>query len=154
MKIMGLDYGSRTVGVAVSDALLMTSQPREILRREREHQLRRTLARIAEIVREEDIRLIVLGKPVHMDTSEGVRVGETLRFRDLVTQRTGLPVELSDERLTTVEADEMMDRMGIRRQDRRQYVDMLAASVILQEYMENHRTELQKMLAARRESNR
>ncbi|MBR3367995.1 MAG: Holliday junction resolvase RuvX [Lachnospiraceae bacterium] len=147
MKIMGLDYGSRTVGVAVSDALLMTSQPREILRREREHQLRRTLARIAEIVREEDIRLIVLGKPVHMDTSEGVRVGETLRFRDLVTQRTGLPVELSDERLTTVEADEMMDRMGIRRQDRRQYVDMLAASVILQEYMENHRTELQKMLA-------
>ena len=98
-------------------------------------------------MREEDIRLIVLGKPVHMDTSEGVRVGETLRFRDLVTQRTGLPVELSDERLTTVEADEMMDRMGIRRQDRRQYVDMLAASVILQEYMENHRTELQKMLA-------
>ena len=147
MKIMGLDYGSRTVGVAVSDALLMTSQPREILRREREHQLRRTIARIAEIVREEDIRLIVLGKPVHMDTSEGVRVGETLRFRDLVTQRTGLPVELSDERLTTVEADEMMDRMGIRGQDRRQYVDMLAASVILQEYMENHRTELQKMLA-------
>ncbi len=142
---MGLDYGSRTVGVALSDALLITSQPREIIRRDRENMLRKTFARIEELILTEDVRLIVLGKPLNMDGTGGERVLRTEEFRDRLQRRTGLPVVMWDERLTTVEADEKMDRMGIPRRDRKQYVDMLAAGVILQDYMEEHRDVLQAM---------
>ena len=149
MKIMGLDYGSRTVGVAMSDELLITSQPREIIRRDRENMLRRTLSRIEELILQEDVRLIVLGRPLNMDGTEGERVHRTLEFKDRLERRTGLPVELWDERLTTVEAQELMDRMEIPRQDRGQYVDMLAASVILQDYMEEHREQLRETAAGK-----
>lgn len=142
---MGLDYGSRTVGVAISDSLLITSQPREIIRRDRENMLRRTLARIEELILTEDIRLIVLGKPLNMDGTEGERVRRTEEFMDRLQRRTGVPVVMWDERLTTVEADEMMDRMETPREDRKQYVDMLAAGVILQSYMEEHRDELRDL---------
>lgn len=145
MKIMGLDYGSKTVGVAMSDELLLTAQPKEIIRRDRENKIRRTLARIETLIRENDVRLIVLGLPLNMDDSVGDRAQRTLEFQDRLQRRTGLPVVTNDERLTTVEADEMMDRMGISLTDRKKYVDMLAASVILQDYMESHRTELERL---------
>lgn len=145
MKIMGLDFGSRTCGVALSDALLMTAQPREIIRRDRESKLRRTLARIEELIRENDVRLIVLGMPLNMDDTQGERAARSLEFGDMLRRRTGLPVVMSDERLTTVEADEMMDRMGLRGRERKERVDMIAAAIILQEYMENHRQEIEAL---------
>lgn len=144
MKIMGLDYGSKTVGVALSDELLMTAQPRETIYRERESKIRHTLARIEELITENDVRLIVLGLPLNMDDSEGERALAARSFMDRLERRTGLPVVLQDERLTTVESDEIMKKMGLVPGDKR-YVDQIAANVILQEYMENHPDVLQQL---------
>ncbi|MBP7347728.1 MAG: Holliday junction resolvase RuvX [Butyrivibrio sp.] len=135
MRIMGLDFGSRTVGVAISDELFMTAQAKEIIRRKEENKLRRTLARIEELILEYDIREIVLGLPLHMDSSVGVRAEISMEFKDKLERRTGIPVVLLDERLTTVEADEIMDELGIRGKERKNYVDMIAAKVILQDYL-------------------
>ena len=146
MRIMAVDYGSKTVGVALSDPLLMTAQPHTILRREREGAIRKTLSESEEIVRREDVRLIVVGLPLNMDGTEGDRAALSRTFRDKVERRCGVPAVMSDERLTTVEADETMDSLGLRgRAQRKQYVDMIAAGVILREYMDNHPEELERL---------
>ena len=136
MRIMGLDFGSKTVGVAVSDALLLTAQGVEIIRRKEENKLRRTLARIEELIVEYDVEEIVLGLPRHMNGTEGVRAELTGEFKDKLERRTGLPVILWDERLTTVAADKAMMEAGIRREHRKDYVDMIAAAFILQGYLD------------------
>ena len=141
--LMGLDYGSVTVGVALSDALLQSAWPREIIRRDRESKLRHTLARIEELARENAVTQIVVGLPLNMDGSEGERARAARAFAEMVRKRTGLPVELVDERLTTVEADEIMDKMGLTdRAQRKAQVDAIAASLILQDYMDNNRNRL------------
>ncbi|MBR1772133.1 MAG: Holliday junction resolvase RuvX [Lachnospiraceae bacterium] len=141
MRIMGLDFGSKTVGVAVSDPLLLTAQGVEIIRRQEENKLRRTLARIEELIVEYDVQELVLGLPRHMNGTEGVRVELTQEFRDKLERRTGLPVVLWDERLTTVAADKTMMEAGIRREHRKDYVDMLAAVFILQGYLDKRNNE-------------
>ena len=137
MRVMGLDYGSRTVGVALSDELLLTAQAKEIIRRKEENKLRKTLARIEELIQEFGVELIVLGLPLHMDQSESVRSGLSIEFKDKLERRTSLPVIMWDERLTTVEADAIMDEVGIKKADRKEYVDMIAAQIILQDYLDN-----------------
>ncbi len=138
MRIMGLDYGSKTVGVAISDELLLTSQGKEIIRRNEENKLRRTLARIEELIQEYGVEKIVLGLPLNMDGSVSERSKLCLEFKDRLERRTGLPVEMQDERLTTVEADEIMDEAGFKdRKKRKDYVDMIAAQIILQDYLNN-----------------
>ena len=122
MRIMGLDFGGKTCGVALSDALLITAQPKEIIRRDRENKLRRTFARIEELIEEYDVGLIVLGLPLNMDDSQGERAQKTLEFQESLQRRTGLPVVMSDERLTTVEADEIMKEQGIPREKFHDYV--------------------------------
>ncbi len=141
MRIMGLDYGSKTVGVAVSDGLSVTAQGVEIIRRKEENKLRRTLARIEELILEYDVQEIVLGCPKHMNGTEGVRVERTNEFKDKLERRTGLPVTLWDERLTTVEADRTMTEAGIRRENRKDHVDMIAAVLILQGYLDRRNRE-------------
>ncbi len=137
MRIMGLDFGSKTVGVAVSDSLFMTAQGLEIIRRKEENKLRRTLARIEELIEEYEVEEIVLGFPKHMNASEGIRAELTQEFREKLERRTGLPVILWDERLTTVAADKLMMEAGIRRENRKEYVDKIAAALILQGYLDN-----------------
>ena len=132
MRIMGLDFGSKTVGVAVSDPLGITAQGLEIIRRKEENKLRQTYARIEELIVEYQVEEIVLGLPRNMNATEGERAGLTREFREGLERRTGLPVTLWDERLTTVAADKAMMEAGIRREHRRDYVDMIAASLILQ----------------------
>lgn len=136
MRIMGLDFGSKTVGVAVSDELLLTAQGLEIIRRKEENKLRRTLARIEELIVEYGVEEIVLGLPINMNATEGERAKLTLEFREKLERRTGLPVVMWDERLTTVAADKTMIEAGIRREHRREYVDMIAAVLILQGYLD------------------
>ena len=139
MKIlMGLDYGSKTVGVAVSDALMMTAQPLETVTRDSEKKLRKTLARIAALAEERSVGLFVLGRPVHMDGSAGERVEKCAEFKELLEKRTGIPVVWQDERLTTAEADEILSESGVPKEDRKKYIDQVAASLILQEYMDRH----------------
>lgn len=141
MRIMGLDFGSKTVGVAVSDSLLITAQGLEIIRRKEENKLRRTLARIEELIVENGVEEIVLGLPKNMNGTEGVRVELTMEFREKLERRTGLPVILWDERLTTVAADRAMMEAGIRRENRKDYVDMIAATLILQGYLDRRNKE-------------
>ena len=137
MRIMGLDFGSKTVGVAVSDSLLLTAQGLEIIRREKEDKLRRTLALIEELIVEYEVEEIVLGLPKNMNATEGERVELTAQFKEKLERRTGLPVTLWDERLTTVAADKAMIEAGIRRENRKEYVDKIAASLILQGYLDS-----------------
>ena len=132
MRLLALDFGSKTVGVAVSDTLGLTASAVEIIRRKSPNKLRQTLARIEQLVREYDVDRIILGYPVMLDGSEGERVEKTKEFASMLERRTGKEIIFQDERLTTVEAYEIMDMMGIKKEDRYHYVDMV---VILEDYL-------------------
>ena len=136
MRILGLDFGAKTVGVAISDALLVTAQGVEIIRRQSPNKLRQTLARIEEICKEYEVESIVLGYPKNMNNTEGERCEKTKEFKEMLERRTGLSVVLWDERLTTVAADNYMMESGIRREERKKYVDEIAAIFILQGYLD------------------
>ena len=136
MRIMGLDFGAKTVGVAVSDPLFITAQGIEIIRRKDENKLRQTLARIEELIVEYEVLEIVLGLPKNMNDTLGSRVELTQEFREKLERRTGLPVHLWDERLTTVAADKAMIEAGVRRENRKEYVDKIAAVLILQGFLD------------------
>lgn len=137
MRIMGLDFGSKTVGVAISDPLLITAQGIEIIRRKDENKLRQTLARIETLVTEYEVERIVLGLPKNMNDTLGERAELSLEFKEKLERRTGLPVVMWDERLTTVAAERAMMEAGIRREDRKDYVDKIAACLILQGYLDS-----------------
>lgn len=141
---MGLDFGSKTVGVAISDPLLITAQGIEIIRRKEENKLRKTLARIEELIVQYEVEEIVLGFPKNMNDTIGERAELSLEFKDKLERRTGLPVIMWDERLTTVAADRAMIEAGIRREDRKEYVDKIAAVFILQGYLDRRRMEKQE----------
>lgn len=136
MRKMGLDFGSKTVGVAVSDPLQITAQGVEIVRRKSENKLRQTLARIEELIVEYEVDELVLGFPKNMNDTLGERAEKTQEFKDMLERRTGLSVQLWDERLTTVAADKAMMEAGIRREERREHVDRIAAVFILQGYLD------------------
>jgi len=136
MRIMGLDFGAKTVGVAISDPLLITAQGIEIIRRKEENKLRKTLARIEELIVEYEVEEIVLGLPKHMNDTEGVRAELSYEFKDKLERRTGLPVHMWDERLTTVAADKAMIEAGLRREERKEHIDKVAAVFILQGYLD------------------
>ena len=137
IRIMGLDFGSKTVGVAVSDPLGITAQGIEIVRRTSENKLRKTLARIEALAAEYQVTEFVLGLPKNMNTTSGERVEKTMDFKAMLERRTGLPVHMWDERLTTVAADRTLIEAGVRRENRKEYVDMLAAVYILQGYLDS-----------------
>ena len=136
MRIMGLDFGSKTVGVAISDPLGYTAQGLEIIRRKQENKLRQTLARIEALIQEYEVESIVLGFPKNMNNTIGDRAEKSLEFKKTLERRTGLPVVMWDERLTTVEANRTMIESKIRRENRGKYVDELAAIFILQGYLD------------------
>ena len=132
IRIMGLDFGSKTVGVAVSDPLGITAQGIEIVRRTSENKLRKTLARIEELVTEYEVTEIVLGFPKNMNNTIGERAEKSLAFKEMLERRTGLPVVMWDERLTTVSAERTLIENKVRREDRKKYIDQIAAVFILQ----------------------
>ncbi|HIS30975.1 MAG TPA: Holliday junction resolvase RuvX [Candidatus Limivivens intestinipullorum] len=138
-RIIGLDFGSKTVGVAVSDGLGLTAQAVEIIRRTSENKLRQTLARIETLIAEYEVGKIVLGFPKNMNDTIGERGEKTLAFKEMLERRTGLPVILWDERLTTVAADRVLIESGVRREKRKNYVDQIAAAFILQGYLDSIR---------------
>ncbi len=136
MRIMGLDYGQRTVGVAISDALLVTAQGIETIWRKSPGKLRRTLARIEELAAQYQVGEIVLGFPKNMNNTEGERCARTLEFKEMLEKRCKLPVLLWDERLTTVAARRILTESGIRKGEQKRYVDRIAAAMILQGYLD------------------
>lgn len=136
MRIMGLDYGSKTIGVAISDPLGLTAQGIEIIRREDENKLRKSLRRIEELISEYQVEEIVLGFPKNMNNTIGDRAQKSLELKEKLERRCGLPVIMWDERLTTVEANRTLMESGVRRENRSKYVDMIAAVFILQGYLD------------------
>ena len=137
MRIMGLDYGSKTVGVAMSDPLGITAQAVETIWRKDENKLRKTCARIEELINEYEVERIVLGLPKHMNNDLGERAQKALAFGEMVKRRTGLEVVMWDERLTTVEAERSLIENNVRRENRKQYIDKIAAVFILQGYLDS-----------------
>ena len=133
---MGLDYGTKTVGVAVSDALGITAQGVETITRKSNKKLRQTLARIEALAEEYEVSRIVLGLPKNMNNTAGERVVATEAFRDKLAARTGLEIVMWDERLTTAEAERTLMETGVRRENRKQFLDQMAAVLILQGYLD------------------
>jgi putative Holliday junction resolvase len=133
---MGLDYGSKTVGVAISDPLGITAQGIETICRKDENKLRRTCARIEELISEYEVGQIVLGLPKHMNNDIGDRARRSMEFGEMLRRRTGLEVVMWDERLTTVEAERTLIENKVRREDRKKYIDKIAAVFILQGYLD------------------
>lgn len=136
-RVLGLDFGSKTTGVAVSDALGITAQTVETITRKEENKLRKTCARIEELIGEYQIETIVLGYPKNMNDTLGERVEKTLIFKEMLERRTKLPVILWDERLTTIAANEILIESGVRREDRKAVIDKVAAAIILQGYLDS-----------------
>ena len=136
MRILGLDYGSKTVGVAVSDPLGFTAQGVEIIRRKSENKMRQTLARIEELIAQYQVEEIVLGLPKNMNNTLGDRAEKSLELKETLERRTGLPVVMWDERLTTAEAERTLMETGVRRENRKQFLDQMAAVLILQGYLD------------------
>ena len=136
MRILGLDYGSKTVGVAVSDPLGFTAQGVEIIRRKSENKMRQTLARIEELIAQYQVEEIVLGLPKNMNNTLGDRAEKSLELKETLERRTGLPVVMWDARLTTVSANRVLMETGVRRENRKEHVDEIAAVFILQGYLD------------------
>lgn len=141
MRILGLDFGARTVGVAVSDEMGLIAHGVEVIRRKSPDKLRRTMARIEELAAFYDVQKIILGYPKHMNNSEGDRCEKTKEFMDWLIRRTALPVELWDERLTTVAARRAMDEGGMEKEKQEEYVDEIAAMLILQGYLDRQKNQ-------------
>lgn len=137
MRIMGLDYGAKTVGVAISDELLLTAQPVETITRTRETKLRQTLSRIEKLIEEYQVEKVIVGLPKKLNNEEGDRCEKTREFAQLVEQRSGLEVVFWDERLTTVEADAILSEGGVAKEHRKEYIDKVAASLILKGYLDS-----------------
>jgi len=135
MRIMGLDYGTKTVGVAVSDPLGITAQAVETVTRKDENKLRKTLARIESLATEYGVEKFVIGFPKHMNNDIGERAEK--EFGEMLKRRTGIEIVMWDERLTTVEAERTLMESGVRRENRKQYVDQIAAVFILQGYLDS-----------------
>ncbi|MBP3325315.1 MAG: Holliday junction resolvase RuvX [Coprococcus sp.] len=137
MRVLGLDYGTKTVGVAISDELLITAQPLLTIERKSENKLRQTYAKIESIIQEYGgVDKIVLGYPKNMNNTLGERAEATEEFKEALFRRTGIEVVLWDERLSTVEAERVLMDSGVRRENRKQYIDKMAAAVILQNYLD------------------
>lgn len=141
MRVLGLDYGSKTVGVAVSDTLGWTAQSVETITRKSENKLRQTLARIEELAKLYEADRIVLGYPKHMNNDEGERCARTEEFKEMLERRLGLPVILQDERMSTVSAERILMEGNVRRENRKEYVDKMAAAFILQTYLDRIKYE-------------
>ncbi|HAT03037.1 MAG TPA: Holliday junction resolvase RuvX [Oribacterium sp.] len=139
MIILGLDYGSKTVGVAITDALGLTVLPVTTIKRDRESKLRKTLAEIEALVEERRVEKIVLGLPLNMDGTEGERVEHTREFAEKLRLRVTVPIEFTDERLTTMEAAEILDENGIPRCEQKKVIDQVAAQLILEQYLREHK---------------
>ena len=139
MRVMGLDYGDKTVGVAISDELLITVQPIETVERERTNKLRKTYQRIEALIDEYEVEKIVLGRPLNMNGTEGDRVELTEAFAEELSRRTGLEIIWMDERLTTVEANRILEETGVAHSARKEHIDKMAAAIILQTYLDTQK---------------
>ncbi len=138
-RILGLDYGAKTVGVAVTDGLGLTAVSLETIKREHENHLRSTYRRLAELISQYAVKQVVVGLPLNMDGSEGERARLTREFAKELERRTGAGIIFQDERLTTVEASEILSLTGKRTDDPKERIDAVAAAIILTDFLDRKR---------------
>lgn len=131
-RIMALDYGDVRIGIAFSDLMRSIASPYETYKRSQEG---KDLMYLAKLANDNDAGLIVIGLPLNMDGSEGDRAKKTRRFGDKLSKSSNIKVEYMDERLTSVEAEEILIDAGMRRDKRKNIIDKLAASLILKSYL-------------------
>lgn len=137
MRILGLDFGMKTIGVAISDPFGWTAQGLEIIRRTEEANLKKSILRIKEICREYSVEKIVLGYPKNMNNTLGERAEKTEAFKRRIEKDIKLPVVLWDERLSTVAAERGLLEADLSRAKRKQVIDKMAAVFILQGYLDS-----------------
>jgi putative holliday junction resolvase len=135
-RVLGLDVGSKRIGIAVSDPLGITAQGLETLQRQNK---RRDFEKLVQVVRDYEVAEIVVGFPLRMSGVEGIQAEKMHRFADELRERVGLPVHLWDERLTSAEANRLLRETDMSILRRRQVVDQMAAVLILQSWMERQR---------------
>jgi len=136
-RILALDLGKRRIGLAVSDELGITAQGLETLRRSN---IREDLARLKKLVAEQNVTFILMGNPLHMSGREGAGTQHAREFGERLESATGVPVQLWDERLTTVEAQRVLRASGVSIEKRAQAVDRLAAVILLENFLESRRS--------------
>ncbi len=140
MRILGLDYGDKTVGVAISDIFGWTAQGVEIIRRNNPMEYKQSLGRLAQLIEEYNVEKIVLGFPKNMDGSEGARCEKTLEYKKRIENRfRNIPVELWDERLSTVAAQRFLHEGDYDIKKSKSVIDKMAAVFILQGYLDSIR---------------
>jgi putative pre-16S rRNA nuclease len=133
MRVLGLDVGEKTIGVAVSDALGISAQGVLVIRRQSKE---KDMAALLKVIGEYEAERIIIGLPVNMDGSSGPQAEKALAFAGMLKKRFGLPVEAYDERLSTVLAQKALIEGGASRAKRKTVIDMLAAQVILQGWLD------------------
>ena len=136
-KVLGLDLGSKTCGVALSDALGMIASPVETIRFD-EDDYETACQKVVEIIDANKVKTVVLGLPKHMNGDVGIRGEISLQFKELLQKERDVEVVLIDERLTTVSAQKSMIASNMNRQKRHDMVDAMAAVIILQSYLDGH----------------
>lgn len=134
---IALDVGDVRIGVAVSDLLGITANPRETYVRKK-NDVDADIAYFCEYARREDADAFVLGLPKNMDGTEGPRAEVTRQFGDMLEKASGIPVYYQDERLTTVSSERMLIDADVRREKRKKVIDKVAATIILQAYLDSH----------------
>lgn len=138
MRLMGLDVGSKTVGVAISDPLGFTAQGLEIIKID-EDKGEFGFDRLAELIKAHQVTKVIIGLPKNMNNTSGPRVEASQAYGDKVKELFGLPVDYQDERLTTVAAERMLiEQADVSRSKRKKVIDKLAAQLILQNYLDRH----------------
>lgn len=133
VRIMGLDLGDKTIGVAISDLLGWTAQGVEVIRKEGKNAM---MQRLQELVDLHEVSKIVVGLPRNMDGTLGERAEKSKKFAQEIQQQLSLPVDLWDERLSTVAAEKMLIEADTRRKKRKKVIDKVAATIILQNYLD------------------
>ena len=138
MRYLGLDLGTKTLGISISDKLGIVASTYKTIRFE-DSNYDSVIPELIEIINQEKIDCIVLGLPKNMNNTYGDATTRSMNFKQILEQNTNIEIVLQDERLTTVEADNYMIQAGIRRKKRKQKVDSLAANIILQTYLDKVR---------------
>ena len=138
MRILGLDVGTKRIGVALSDGLFITSQGLETIHRQT---LDKDLETIKNVIKENDVGEVVVGLPLNMNGTYSQKTKEVVEFADNLYKTIGIPVKTWDERLTTVQAKRVLLEADVSRRKRRQTADRLAAQIILQGYLDSRKKE-------------
>lgn len=133
---MGLDVGDKTIGVALSDPMFLLAQAKETIKRKKASL---DIQRLLEIIDENDVNLIVVGLPKNMNNTIGPQSMKVMSFVDLLKKQTDVEIVYEDERMTTIQSESVLIDMKVRRENRKQHIDKIAATFILQTYLDRRK---------------